>query len=90
MVLDASQIPSAVIEHFSAGWQKEEHGAAAIIGFFMVWKGKSPAAGCSERKQGYDLLRVRRRGVHHSMGPGKVLRRGGTGGGIRLQGGWLA
>jgi hypothetical protein len=39
MVLDASQIPSAVMEHFSAGWQKEEQGA--IIGFFMVG-GKVP------------------------------------------------
>jgi hypothetical protein len=34
MVLDASQIPFAAIEHFSAGWQKEEHDA--IVGFFMV------------------------------------------------------
>jgi hypothetical protein len=49
MVFEASQIPSAVIEHFSAGWQKEEQGA--IVGFFMVG-GKSPAAGCSELKQG--------------------------------------
>jgi hypothetical protein len=50
MVFDASQIPSAVMEHFSAGWQKEEHDA--IVGFFMVGRGKSPAAGCSELKQG--------------------------------------
>jgi hypothetical protein len=39
MVFDASQIPSAVIEHFSEGWQKEEHDA--IVGFFMVG-GKVP------------------------------------------------
>jgi hypothetical protein len=50
MVFDASQIPSSAIEHFSAGWQKEEHGA--IVGFFMAVRGKSPAAGCLSHKQG--------------------------------------
>jgi hypothetical protein len=50
MVLEASQIPSAVIEHFSAGWQKDEQGA--IVGFFMVGRGESPAAGCLKLKQG--------------------------------------
>jgi hypothetical protein len=50
MVFDGSQIPSAVIEHFSEGWQKDEQDA--IVGFFMVGKGESPAAGCLSHKQG--------------------------------------
>jgi hypothetical protein len=52
MVFEESQIPFAVIEHFSSGWQKVEQGAAAIIGFFMVGKNESPAAGCLSHKQG--------------------------------------
>jgi hypothetical protein len=45
MIFEASQIPSAVIEHRSSGWQKEEHDA--IVGFFMVG-GKVPCRRVSE------------------------------------------